>query len=237
MTLYLSRARMRREPAIEALAPLLLPEEAGPRASASHRLVWSLFAGDRDADRDFLFRREDARDDTGRAGFLILSRREPANESPLFEIETKEFAPMLSPGDRLTFSLLANPAVNRTDPNRPGKIRRHDVVMDALKAIEKGDERRRARPRLIEEAGRAWLAHRAEVSGFVLCEDRPLRIDGYVAIEIARNRGRPIQASILQFEGVLEIRDPQRFMEKLTAGFGRARAFGCGLMLIRRTSR
>jgi CRISPR system Cascade subunit CasE len=39
---------------------------------------------------------------------------------------------------------------------------------------------------------------------------------------------------VLDFEGVLEVTDPVRFLAALANGFGRARAFGCGLMLIRR---
>ena len=234
MTLYLSRARMKREPTIEALAPLLLPNEPGARASAAHRLVWSLFAGEKEARRDFLFRREDAASGRGRATFLVLSHRPPNLDTVLFDVETKEFAPALKPGDRLSFSLLANPAVNRPDPARPGRMRRHDVVMDALKEIEKGEERRKARPRLIEEAGRAWLDHRAHSAGFALANETPLRIDGYDSIEVGRQGQRSIRTSVLQFDGAIEVRDPPLFLEKLAEGFGRARAFGCGLMLIRR---
>jgi CRISPR system Cascade subunit CasE len=39
---------------------------------------------------------------------------------------------------------------------------------------------------------------------------------------------------VLDISGVLEVRDPARFLARLIQGFGRARAFGCGLMLIRR---
>jgi len=34
--------------------------------------------------------------------------------------------------------------------------------------------------------------------------------------------------------GALEIADPAAFLARLAQGFGRAKAFGCGLMLIRR---
>jgi CRISPR system Cascade subunit CasE len=39
---------------------------------------------------------------------------------------------------------------------------------------------------------------------------------------------------VLDISGVLEVHDPDRFLLRLAQGFGRARAFGCGLMLIRR---
>jgi CRISPR system Cascade subunit CasE len=40
--------------------------------------------------------------------------------------------------------------------------------------------------------------------------------------------------AVLEFAGVLTVRDPARFLAALAQGFGHAKAFGCGLMLIRR---
>jgi len=45
--------------------------------------------------------------------------------------------------------------------------------------------------------------------------------------------GGPVFGS-LDISGVLEVRDPAVFLGNLSKGFGRARAFGRGLMLIRR---
>ena len=44
---------------------------------------------------------------------------------------------------------------------------------------------------------------------------------------------RPATFSVLDLEGVLEVIDPAMFLQHLSTGFGRAKAFGCGLMLIR----
>ncbi len=41
---------------------------------------------------------------------------------------------------------------------------------------------------------------------------------------------------VLDYEGVLTVEDPVLFLSALTVGFGRARAFGCGLMLVRRAA-
>lgn len=46
--------------------------------------------------------------------------------------------------------------------------------------------------------------------------------------------GDRITFSIMDFSGVLEICDPEKFLRKLLIGFGKEKAFGCGLMLIRR---
>ncbi|GLI93430.1 type I-E CRISPR-associated protein Cas6/Cse3/CasE [Methylocystis echinoides] len=230
--LYFSRAKLRNDPALEALAPVLMPSDAAARVQTDHRLMWSLFAGDREAPRDFLFRRETRKAVAPGASFLILSKRPPSETSPLFEVETKSFAPALSVGDRLHFSLYANPAINRSHRVGERKVtRRHDVVMDALRHVPAGD-RADARERAIQEAGRAWLTQKGEQSGFALAGTT--EIDGYEQLTIARDGGAPIILSVLCFEGQLNVTEPGVFLRSLAEGFGRARAFGCGLMLIRR---
>jgi CRISPR system Cascade subunit CasE len=47
-------------------------------------------------------------------------------------------------------------------------------------------------------------------------------------------RGANMKIGVLDFEGVLEVTDPDRFVDAVAQGFGRAKGFGCGLMLIRR---
>lgn len=234
--LYFSSATLKSEPAIEALAPVLMPTSDAAKFQADHRLVWSLFAGDLTARRDFLFRRQEEGVRTNRARFLILSRRPPVENSPLFDVETKTFAPALEPGDRLAFSLYANPAINRTHLIDGRKVtRRHDVVMDALSNVPflERAERRRA---VIAEAGRLWLERQGSKAGFEIADaQETLRIDGYDQFEIRRERkGKAIRVSVLTFDGFLRVCDPEAFLRELPEGFGRARAFGCGLMLIRR---
>lgn len=51
--------------------------------------------------------------------------------------------------------------------------------------------------------------------------------------EIANKKSRLIQFSSLDYEGALEIQDANLFYDKLLQGFGKQKAFGCGLMLIR----
>jgi len=58
-------------------------------------------------------------------------------------------------------------------------------------------------------------------------------VDGYDHIDTDPDGRRPAHAR-LDFEGVLAVTDPQRFLERIAEGFGRARAFGHGLLLIRR---
>lgn len=235
---WLSRVQLKREPSTAALASVLLPADADARIGVAHRLLWTLFADLPERRRDFLWR-EEGRGDMrpGRASFLILSARRPEDRHGLFELETKPFEPVLAPGDRLAFALRANPVVTRPDP-KTGRPRRHDVVMDRLHALSEGT-RAEARLEAMLEAGRRWLEGQGERAGFRLslagAGEPRLRVDGYDQIRVPRGRGRKaIAFSVLDLEGVLEVAEPERFLAALYGGFGKARAFGCGLMLIRR---
>lgn len=227
MTLYLARARLRRDASVGALAPLLLPEDANERALASHRLAWSLMPSDAGAERDFLWREE------GPGRFMLLAARLPTS-SALFEVEAKAFEPRLAKDDRLHFVLRANPTVARRVPGRRGQ--RDDVVMHALHALpgRRQSDRAGARPELIVREGAAWLIRLGQRHGF---EPDPTRlaVDGYQLLRIPRaGTAQPIRLGTLDYQGVLKVTDPGAFLFGLSAGFGRARAFGCGLMLIRR---
>ena len=45
---------------------------------------------------------------------------------------------------------------------------------------------------------------------------------------------RLIEYSTLDFAGILEVTDPERFQNTLFNGIGPAKGFGCGLLLVRR---
>jgi CRISPR system Cascade subunit CasE len=238
--LYFSRAVLKDSPSIAALGSLLLPDAEELRLDADHRLIWSLFAGDAESRRDFLYRRDPQL--AKRPKFYILSQRPPAQDSALFDVETKPFEPRLETGDVLQFSLLANPTVSLSQPVSDGRKprgKRHDVVMAELSKVPSGS-RAELRHAIVETAGRAWLERQGPSGGFALAgDDASLKIDGYMQKTIhspkrGKGRERPIQISLLSYEGALRVIDPQIFMRKLASGFGRARAFGCGLMLIRR---
>jgi CRISPR system Cascade subunit CasE len=223
--LWLSRARLRRDTtAVASLARLLVPDGDGPRAAAAHRLVWALFADAPERQRDFLWREEAP----GR--FMALSARPPAPVPDLFDVDVTPFEPALARGDRLGFTLRANPVVSRAVmPGQRG--RRHDVVMDALRHVAK-HERAARRLAVATETGLAWLTRQGSAHGFA--PDR-VGVDGYETMRLPRDAGREhVRFSQMEFTGTLTVTDPALFLAALAVGFGRARAFGCGLMLIRR---
>ena len=226
--LFLSRACLKRDAPISALAPLLLgtTNGGGPSGLPGHHLVWSLFADGGGRRRDFLWREI-------RTGvFLTLSARRPNDPHGLFEIaEPKPFRPALAEGDRLSFSLRANPVVRRRDASRR-RSAKHDVVMDALRTRPAG-ERASHRFDLVREQGFGWLKRQADKAGFTI-ESGGVQIEGYEQHRVARRGSAPMGFSTLDFTGLLTVSDPDVFMSAVAQGFGAAKAYGCGLMLIRR---
>jgi CRISPR system Cascade subunit CasE len=94
-------------------------------------------------------------------------------------------------------------------------------------------ERGPAREGAIREAGASWLAARGATAGFSVEPER-LHIEAYDSVRLPREGGRPVVFSTLTFRGVLTVDDPARFLASVIRGFGAAKAFGCGLMLIKR---
>ncbi len=226
--LYLSRARLRRDASVSALAPLLLGKtgRGGASQQPGHHLVWSLFADGFQGQRDFLWR------EMGRGVFYILSARCPEDRHGLFEIaDPKRFTPSLATGDRLGFALRANPVIRRRHADRRRSVK-HDVVMDALRNSE-GD-RAGVRLRAVHEQGLAWLERQGKKSGFEILSDS-VRIDGYEQHRVTRKgSARAMEFSAIDFEGLLTVRDPVALLTAIARGFGASKAYGCGLMLIRR---
>ena len=226
---YLSRVRLKTNASIRALAPLLSGRtgRGGPNRQAGHHLMWSLFADTADRTRDFLWR--DMDEDT----FLILSARLPEDHHGLFEIDDpKEFTPVLKTGDRLKFSLRANAVVRKRDRSK-GKSAKHDVVMNALREHEK-EERASQRLKTIQGKGFEWLARQGESAGFGI-EARNMTVEGYDQHHIYRARLKTaMMYSTLDFEGILTVNDPDALMSSIAQGFGSTKAYGCGLMLIKR---
>ncbi len=200
---------------------------AAADAYADHRLIWSFFPRE-DPRRSFLFRRMETR---GRPSFLVVSPEEPVSPSPAWIVESKLYTPRFQAGQRLAFSLRVNPVVRRRTDD--GRQRRDDVVMDAkhrFKEEHPGEPVPMAK--LVQDAGATWLQARAERLGFAF-DPRLVRCDGYREHRLARRTGT-VRFSTIDIEGLLTVTDPERFVETLFTGIGPSKAFGCGLLLVRR---
>ena len=235
MSLYLTRATLDRNAGEAALAPLLDPPDPDRALDAHHRLVWTLFPG-KDAARDFLWRAD------RRGRFFVLSHRAPTQSGLWRPLETSEFAPVLASGDRLAFVLRANATKDRRVPkdesgHRPA--RRVDLVMDALRdtpgQASLGSDRVSDRPglriKVADRVAKDWLKAQGDRKGFDL---ERVRVEDYSVRQMSRGKRNRATFGLIDMTGVLAVTDPSALLAALCTGFGRARAFGCGLMLVRR---
>ncbi len=209
------------------------PEKAMPLLKAGeyalHQWLWKLFPKDAEAKRDFLFR-----DDAEKRWpvFYLLSARAPDVAHPLLRVESKPFHPQLAAGETLSFSLRANPTHTRkTDSENSKKRKRDDVVMHLKHLYKKsnpGDMPSEAE--LVQEAGEQWIIRQGARHGF---EVLTVRADNYRQPRLG-GKGKDIHFSTLDFTGLLRISEPEAFAQALYQGIGPAKAFGCGLLLVRR---
>lgn len=199
---------------------------------AEHQWLWRFFSAPAGTPRDFLFRRWDAGD---LIRFYVLSQRAPRIQGNAWSLQTRDYAPKLKTGMRFRFDLRANPTVAE---RHDGKARRHDVVMREKKRLlaERGLDRWGAwrsddKPDLytvVQNTCGAWLQARAARNGFEVNLDE-LAVEAYEQ----HSQDADVKFTTVDFSGELMVLDPQIFGATLFNGIGRAKAFGCGLLLIR----
>lgn len=223
--MYFSKVTL--SPTVHARSELIRLTENG--AYAAHQLLWKLFT--QEPNRSFLFREEMA--DSGVPTFYVLSRNEPWVDTPLFSTASTPYRPQLKAGDRLAYKLRVNPTVSTSTES--GHSKRHDVLMHAKrKAREEGVNNTRDIEAVMHNAARAWLADEQRLARWGFTLDSLPDVERYTQHKVAGKHGRPVQFSTADLQGLLTVSDPDRFLATLYSGIGRSKAFGCGLLLIRR---
>ena len=222
MSLYLSRLTLNRKAGAGALMPLLNPVDPSQAAAAHHRLIWLAFSDSDALPRDFLWRHE------GGGRFMTLSTRPPMKHDLFLPPESMTFCPDLRSGAKLHFLL----RTNATRTRRQGRHHstRVDVVMDRLHNLPPA-ERTAQRPALVQAAAQDWMQGLGTRSGF---KAKQVMAENYTTLELGRKRRQGATLGILDLSGQITITDPALFLSAQARGFGRAKAWGCGLMLIRR---
>ena len=204
-----------------------------------HQWLWQFFEAPEGTPRDFLFRSSDV---DGMPRYHVVSERRPSPAMDGWDVQSREYDPKVAEGACLRFELRANPVVTH---KREGKSRRDDVVMHAKREMldARGlarwkdwvDEDKPPLYELVTNVCGQWLRSRAQQAGFAVI-DGSLRVDNYNRVaEKASKRanGKAIQLSTVDFSGELEVQDVERFRMALLQGIGHAKAFGCGLLLVR----
>jgi CRISPR system Cascade subunit CasE len=236
---YLTRLTLRRDDtSVSPLIAKLMPIDESESMGMHHKLLWTLFAGSlekSEKESAFLWRHMQ-----GESRFFVLGPK-PANKTIYFEIESKPFNISFHKGQKLAFELRVNCTVDRQlDASKGRKGRqRSDIVMDAITQHEKtngASQRADIRNHFAETALQAWMERQSSKNGFELNDIsvlsyRGLRHPRYKKKEGSEGSHR--RMGVADVRGVLTVKDTDLFKTKLLRGFGRSKAFGCGLMLVR----
>ena len=123
---------------------------------------------------------------------------------------TKQFEPTLIHGQQLRFRLRANPTAKTWSERNPVKKTRVPLVH--------------------EEKQIAWLERKGTHHGFRILEQRISHTETHRGRK--RRGGATIMLYTIQFDGILQVTDAEKFADALASGIGPAKAFGCGLLSI-----
>lgn len=204
------------------LSRVEIPWDAARNPYDLHRQLWRLFPGEAREARSsgeeerqgFLFRVEEHQ--PGRpACLLVQSRRTPEAAPGLALVGTREFHPQPVAGLRLSFLLTANPVKTITDGQRDTKS-------------GKRSEKCRV-PLIREEDQRDWLTRK--LAGAAMVEVTTVLPHPPLHFRKGNRGGKLVSVT---FEGVLRVEEPAMLTTMLENGVGPAKAFGCGLLLVRR---
>lgn len=144
----------------------------------------------------------------------------------------------LRKGQTVAFSLRANPTKRIAKPSKgdvilKGKraaLLREEAQVDWL--VRKGDEREKGCPGGFEILAKETQVQHDETRQIVHVNTTPEgKQTGYKKDEKGEHRMTHLT---VRFDGLLRITDPDAFRETLIRGIGPAKAFGCGLMLVKR---
>lgn len=222
--------------------------ELAQSAYADHQWLWKFFPSNVDQTRDFIFRRHELEQ---MPRFYVVSQRPPTAFSEAWQVQSRAYDPQLQVGQRLSFQLRANPVI--TKKNDAGKSQRHDVVMQAKKQLLaehglnkeakwadwKDESSKPLLYELVQKHSAVWLDGIAKRNGFEIAltdEEEPqhkLQVDTYEQSN-AGKRDHNIRFSAVDFSGELLVSNPEQLHIALLNGIGHAKAFGCGLLLVRR---
>lgn len=128
---------------------------------------------------------------------------------PIYNPAIKTFDPQLHPGQLCHFRLRANPTVKK---KQDGKLQGRRVGLYR------------------EEKQMKWLARKARQNGFRIISAY-LNDHGLQHGWISRGEKRQhLRMLVVQFDGVLQVINPELLRRSLAQGIGSAKAFGCGLL-------
>lgn len=196
-----------------------------------HKLLWEFFPDRTNKKRDFLYRREMVKN---KPFYYLVSNTKPIAPHQGWIVETKAYSPQLKKYARLHFVLRVNPVVTRT--LKAGKPKRHDLVMDKIVQLRQstGDWKYEVtRQDILQQEVSNWFRKKENTGGFQT-EPSTMLISEYNMHKLSSEKGKRIQFSSCNISGDLMVLEPDLFLNLLYQGLGKAKAFGCGLILIQK---
>lgn len=161
---------------------------------------------------EYLWRLEPETDAKGNPRLLVQSRSKPhwagisiqgwfaGEPDPAIDLAKRLRLDVIKPGERFRYRLRANPCVTRK-----GK---------RLGLLKQGEQT-------------AWLSRKGEQHGFFVISAH-LSQEGMIRGN--RNNGGVIRVFTVLFDGILEVKDPEKFRKALGSGIGHGKALGLGLL-------
>jgi len=201
-----------------------------------HQLLWTLFPNTQKGEVSFLFHRAEApiSSSKNKLQFIIVSQKEPVKPTHFWDIQSKTYTPIVELKDCFEFRIKINPTIAKKIEGKKNS-KRHDVVMNR-KCENKKINVKEPMNDIVYQEGLKWMDGRSEKNGFKLVSPNQTLIHSY-AQHVLQTNNKLIRLSTLQVEGLLEVTNKESFKKMLFTGLGPAKGFGCGLMLIKRTSR
>lgn len=188
------------------LSEILLESKLARNPYEIHRHLWQLFPGMPEDKRSFLYRISYGKHNDP-LHILMQSMNEPSateNVTNCVLLRKKVFNPALKEKDRLHFVLCANPTKQLIKERCRVPLIDEDQLMEWL---------------------RKKLEKAASLENAEITEKRNLYF---------RKNGKAGKIVTVSFSGQVSVKDPVTMHTTLEQGIGRAKAFGCGLMLVRR---
>jgi CRISPR system Cascade subunit CasE len=187
---------------------------------AWHKAAWEVFPGRDGTPRNFL-----SRLNTRPGGFelLLLSEEPPERPSwcPDHSYGHKAIPLSFFDYQRYRFDLRANPTRKVSKLDKNGNLTKN------------GRRQALLRP----EDQFAWLARKADDSGFRVLDSPPVVADPTVShiFRIPKTHRSGLHLGVT-FRGLLEVTNREQFQETCLKGIGSAKAFGFGMLLLKPAS-
>jgi CRISPR system Cascade subunit CasE len=190
-----------------------------------HRTVMKAFAGRVTDDERVLFR-VDVHPRSGIPTLLVQSRLEP-NWGFLLSPDKN----YLMAGDDLPLDV-DNPAVKPFDlVLQPGQVLSFRLRANPTKKLVREGQRQGRRVGLVrEEEQMAWLQRKIEFAGAALLSAN-ISNDGRAGGKLFREQDKHKLSFVsVQFDGVLQVKDPDLLVKSIGAGLGSGKGLGFGLL-------